>query len=720
MNPNFLVDFFTNTTMGLLDKLKDSSALFDATGSSYLTFTRHTGLEVVTVTGRTVKITEIATKSSHTLDVDLEFDPTALSVNGNESLLCLYNETSCHVLTLNEPGSTVNYTTVFKLLINFKPEERIIETHFHNVSKFQSELVLLTNYRLIAYDLNSSTTEPSQIYNFGSSNPNNTFDTDFLLVDPVSFTFGSGSVVGDLTLFLLTSDFSIYVIYPFLPRRLSVSKQWLENLFDYTSLLSNLRYGSQIESLDAQYIKALRLAALLKQSSGEVDTQIELPREYQRSKISGPLPISSFLEELYYQSALKLFPLAHGLLAVVLDHGVVILDYEDGGIAIFANDTETAPGKFCVLDAVIFAEKGHSICTGILSPDSTGLLLTTSEPGLAYVNFAKWLKPLNEGIAKGDVSEFNSSRTASPLPTTVTPLGAISHQSPKSLSVMARDDDDVPFSSLNNLVWLVWDTTQCYAVAPGATGLSVHELYEKEEKSDDLEPVPTEVKEYNVQLKGRYSDEVGRQLARTEKLVIDIQNKLAGFSGHGLNPDSVQDLELVKDAEIVTSTGVISLFGDLMCLSRRLTQQKAELKNQVSTLQSVQLSLEGKTAKQAEQVSRLNGIVATQDKLEARLSAIADKCSQIVGNRNTSKDLSRDEVARVKYLNSVRGFVLKKQKELDLVSEKIKNVGTDSDLVVVPKDQEATLNALRAFKKNLEARDRVTRSLVKEFSKCRI
>ncbi|OWB72308.1 hypothetical protein B5S31_g2015 [[Candida] boidinii] len=250
------------------------------TSNDYVTITRSNGSESITISDREISVIDIGEelngKTIIKLDLKLTFDPKSLVFNKTEDLLVIYDDLNINILGLNFTNNKIekNSVKLFNLNSNLLKDEKIIQVIWNNISKSCSELLILTKYSIKVFDVLESFVAPIKLFHLNGLDPpaeettpisseagneaeleeepiddiplNETTVLDFneveaLIQDPVSICFGSSlddkcNPKGDLTLFLLTSDSSIYKIFPFLPSTLSVTHKWTNTLFDYTSI----------------------------------------------------------------------------------------------------------------------------------------------------------------------------------------------------------------------------------------------------------------------------------------------------------------------------------------------------------------------------------------------------------------------------------------------------------------------------------------------------
>ncbi|QPG75130.1 hypothetical protein FOA43_002473 [Brettanomyces nanus] len=732
-----------------------------ATDKPYLTFTLRNGTEIYTVEQRHIKVTRLnkASQSTRKLDLLLEFDPESLCVNRNEQLMCLYDRKHCHVISLNGPNSSICFTTVYKLKLDLKSEESVVQAVFNNVSKYQSELVLLTSTKLVCYDINESLDKPVQalpfsesgfgsgsgsVDDFNNSFVYNSFSSQEMLLDPVSVCFASDDIsnneasvspISDLTLCILTSDFSIYRIFPFFPRHLSVSKIWLSSLFDTTSVLF-----SSLKSIESQtkFMGTMKLAARLSKTSGDIYVKDLLPKSLSCGKLLGPLPISPFFDDLYSMNALRLISLPYGVICVVADRAVVALVYEHTGTAIFADERIECEDKFTLVDSVQF-DGNHTICSGFaIPPNGYSLGLVTSEPKLVLVDYSTWMKPLRKAIESGDIKLFASKfASMEMLPTEVKSLGNIGI--PGLFTEKRQRRNNVLTCSLNNRIWLAWNEISTFALAlsdQSGINMSIIPLVDESDDESCIKSLSrgfatfadTTEKEYYPKISGSFMSEVEPQLTITRQKIIELKRRLSQEeSSRLLDMESVEDLSVLERVGQTVSMGVISIFGDIATISRRLIQEKSELKNQISTLDEVRRKEKKMIPRFETQMDRIEKAEAKQQKLRQRIDRLYEQCQNIVAEKSQIKeqDLSREEVAYVEFLNSIRQFVTERQEEYKKTANFVRMVKESDSKPIIEKRlqlerDESVKNLIRTLEKKLQSRDKLVDMLSDELSKVKV
>ncbi|ODV83427.1 hypothetical protein CANARDRAFT_203277 [[Candida] arabinofermentans NRRL YB-2248] len=722
------------------------------TQDEYITTTRNNGLELITVANRQVKITNLSTGFSHILQFSLSFDPIALAMNKSEQLLCLYNESNCCLVSLNIVGSRIHFTTFYSISLALDESEKVIQVLFNNISKFQAEIVVLTTHAIKCYDINSSIDTPCQVYKFQSEQKID-LSSDFnCVVDPVSISFGSCTSddslnpKGDITLFVLTSDTSLYKIYPFLPNELSCSDAWKTSLFDYTTLKLSGVSLNDAQTVDDKFfgqIQMLKFASAISKSNGNTSIAEILPSNLRKGKIMGPFNISLFPDELYAQDALKLVPLQNDLLCILLNQALVVLFDDQEDLMLFDDDEFDLPETEVTVVECILLQDDIRLTDAIVQPGSAStLLLTTSTPELLRIDFRPWCSILSSCLEKNDLTEF-TSLLQDPLPTRLTNFGSFSLPSVPSASkpsqiglgaVYDSENYQVPLSSNQYKIWLAWDDFKTFAVVLNEGNLDVHDITVEPTVEEDIEHESfsisnkvdaDEFEPYTPLLVGTYSAEVMQEMDSTKTLIAKMQTQLLKLGSNGVIEEGVEDLNKLSSASEYLTTCLISTFKNLASLNKRLLMDKAELMNQINTLN--QISIKKKSALEKSELTheRINNIKAKQIELSDKLSSVFSAVREVSDNQSKPVDveLSKEEVGLSNELKKLQSLTLDKETQIENVSTLLQNL-KKADIKEVAANaaaiQQSDKSTLETLEKKLSVRGQILDQLRDEIDSLKI
>jgi hypothetical protein len=705
----------------------------------YRTLTRKNGSEIITCLDNRIILTNLNANlndESATIELvtDIPFEPIEMIMNKCEQLVCIYDQEHIWAFSLNNEGSNINFSVTYKLDISLAKNEKVLQTIFNNVSRYQSELVVLTTNEIRAYSLNVSLDVPLLRYDFKkeyeSNSITNNFDFDFdsSIVDPVSICFASANFQSnsksnihnnpqdDITLFLLTSDASIYKIYPFFPYELSVSKEWLTDLFDSTTLLFK---SSDDDSEQVKLLSSVKISAILSQSKNPQNINIkkELPSIYQNGKITGPLIIDTFSEDLYAFNAIKLLSLPNDIVAIVFDHAIVLFNRNSSYRMIFQNQDFTPDDNLLSLDTIIFDTKQGSVLTAFPHPvTQTSIFVITSNDSLIQIDFSKWMDVLSNGIDTGDLSEFSKLCQSEKLPTEVFALLKMHLPDEK------ENDSDVVYKTHENNVFFAWNTREVYAMVLKSgdpdilSTILVRSAVDNDEDfdtdsndSNDTSSAKTEA-QYELLLVGEYKNEVFPQVKLALSKISEINNAMVKFPTTVLNEEktTTTDLKTVHSLTELASSGQLILFRVLSLLSRRLKMMTMEYHNQINTYHCVMLKKEKIISDFFKLKTAFFEASKRQEKIMTKMSKIMADTELLESKSNTkSISISYQENAYFKELARIRDFVVRKETELEQLNNLVNNVKS-LELSFLLKNKEEVLKdfssrkSLESLKQNLE------------------
>lgn len=722
------------------------------TTSSYRTITRKNGSEIITVSDGKIKVTSLTANSKEGCSTselvgDLPFEPSEILMNQSEELLCLYDESNIWAISLNKEGSNINFTTVYKLGLELNKGERVLQVIFNNRSKFQAELVVLSTNEISTYNINRSLNEPVQRYDFKEEYKNNSkagcFDYDCSIVDAVSICFASScsnspfstdstnSPQNDLTLLLLSSDASVYKIHPFFPYELSVSKEWLTDLFDYSTLLFE---SADSELKQAALLSSVKISAKLCEAVNPKSIIIkdELPPAYRKGKITGPLSFDCFSEELYAFNATKLLALPNDVLVVVFDHAVVVVSRSSTSGMIFEGQQTEPNDSLLQLDSFIFDADRAPVCTVALHPTTGDSIFITFANGvLLQVDFKQWMAALATGLETGDLTEFTEMCYGEKLPTEVLNLGRMNLPKEKSA------DCEVPLRSHENNIWFAWNTRNVFSVCTNADNkdaLSItvtDTIHDKEQDEQQELEFGLGTKEedqaatgYTSLLVGEYGKEVLPQLKLSLSKIAEINDAMIKFPTTVLNETktTAEDLKKVHTLTELVSSGQLLLFKVLSILSERLEMLSREYHHQISTYHTVILKKERILENFFKLKAAFNQARERQDLLIAKLGKVVTDTELLEARGGmTGLGLSCQEAAYFKELARMRDYVVRKEAELKELQELLENV-SNAEMGILRKNKEELCRdfrhqkSLEGLKQSLESQTVFIQHLVDRFA----
>lgn len=673
----------------------------------YITATRKNGLEIITIVNKTIKITNMEEPFTYDLSTSLSFDPTRIVLNECEELMCLYNESLCEIVCLKPVGTKVTVTSVIKVDIDLTKNERIIEIIFNNISKFQSEIVVLTDKKIDCYDINESTSQPVQSYPFTDDSKNSAFinnDFDSSIIDPVSITFEKSSESkGDLTLLLLTADASLYCVYPFFPNQMSVSKAWLESLANYHSLLFKM---SETVQLQTNLARSFKVSAFLQQTNGEFYIKSTLPEKYRKGKITGPLAIRPFPDELYGFDAVKILALKSEVLAIVFNHCVTTITFEHSGVMVFEGQ-KYEPNEFdqlLMIEAQVLDEKYGEIITSESHFSEVSLLLTCKTNdiySLIQIDYSKWINKLGFEGEPDDIDEFGAMAEKGTLPTSVMILGNIYTSAT---------------NNINHQLWFVWDSKSSYAITIDPKDIKSCILISLNDAEDDnfqlieANKDATQIKKYISYIRGNAIDTFLPAIQEMKQVLSDIKTRMSNVSPASLdiNTATAQDLKLVMEGAELTNKAQITLFNTLSVISTRLHDMWLEYQQQINTLFKIRSKKKLMLQAIIHSKTRYIKLLQTQKELQERIG-------KINGNVGKASHYSRGGILAISYqerqyfneLKVIDEFVNKKLAEVENVKDLLKQV-EEAELSAVMKsntdffDDFQNRKIINLFKQNLE------------------
>lgn len=667
----------------------------------YRTITRANGAEIITVSDRTIKVTKLgvpATDPNSTVELatKLTFDPKEILMNQCEQLLCVYDEENCWMITLNKEGSTILFTTHYALDLKLAKDEKLIQVIFNNVSKYQSEVVALTTKEIRSYDT-FAPTMPLQRYDFKQEYENNTsknaFDFESSIVDPVSICFASHSInasfldevtpnspQNDLTLFLLTSDSSVYKIFPFFPQRLSVNMEWVSDLFDSTSLSFR---SLNMEAEQATLLPAVKVSAMLEKAVSPESILIrkELPTTYQRGKLTGPLTIESFPEELYAFDAIKLLAMPNDLLIIVFNHAIVAFHRSSQFQMIFEHQNVEPNDTFLLMDTSIFSPGSGSICTAMIHPVTADSIIVTASNGtVLQVDFSQWMENLTMGLQTGDLTVFTEQCQSEQLPTVVVKLGTLAL--PEENSVIA----DVTLRSYENLIWSVWNTREVYTMFKKAGNPEKLEVSLISASANDEEE-NGEVEDGNVNeaasekyqslLTSDYQKHFLPQIEQSLAKINEVVKRMNETPTRLLDENNTTsaDLKAVYDMTELATTGQLILFKVLAEISKRLKMTTMEFHQQLAAYNSAIMKKETIFKNFLKLKGAFLDASERQRKLVVRMTKMMHDTEILEAKENkTAVCISYQENAYFKELARMKDYVLRKESESEELNKLLSDV----------------------------------------------
>lgn len=736
----------TQFKKSILNHTKDFTAV-----GNYRTVTRKNGSEIITVADGKISLTRLNSElSKREIANDIPFQPIEILLNECEQLLCLYDAKNVWLFSLNKEGSDINFTVTYKVKLCLDKDENVLQVIFNNVSKFQSEIVILTTREIKSYNINMSLHSPVQRYDFQKecekNTSSNSYDLMDTIIDPVSICFASctpnsafefenttttstENPQNDLTLFLLTSDASVYKIFPFFPYELSVSNAWLNNLFDSTSLTYNSLNDTSEQLQMMPTVKATALLAKVSNPSSIIihDT---LPTVYRKGKIAGPLSMESFPEELYAFEAIKLVSLPNDLLVIAFNHTVIVFHRNHNGTMLFENQTTEANDVFLLLDTIIFSPDKGDICTLTVHPVTCdSVFITASNGSLIHIDFSQWFEILSIGLTSGDLSEFNKLCQNERLPTEVFLLGKLKLTEEKPIM-----KTEVALRSHENNIWFAWNARDVYAmiIKEGSSDIlsiflistSTDSQPQENNASDIEETVEKDENKYKSLLTGEFEKDILPTINTALGKITDINNMMKNFPTIILNEDkaTTKELKAVYDLSEYVTSGQLILFRVLTILSERLRAMTEEYHNQLNTYHKITLRKQDIIAKFFRLKGAYEDAIERQTKLNAKMLLLMDDVEKLECKNNMKNiSISSQENAYFKELAKIRDFTLKKETELENINQLLDTV-KKAEKSVLLENKDAVLKnfhnrrALESFKVQLENQNTFINYLVERLA----
>ena len=716
----------------------------------YRTITRKNGSEIITVSNGEITLTKLNTDNNSQIKIveGLPFEPIEILMNECEQLLCVYDQTNCWLFSLNKEGTSINFTVTYKVKINLAKDEKVLQVVFNNVSKYQSEIVVLTTTEIRAYNTNMSLKSPVIRYNFKKeyekSISSNTYDFSDPIIDPVSISFAScppnsafdfeeaeyfsgNTPQNALTLFLLTSDASVYQIFPFFPYELSITKDWVEALFD----LISLRFNSTSDIEQFEMMASVKVSALLSKAPtpGSIEIGNVLPSIYRKGKITGPLSMESFPEDLYAFEAIKLLCLPNDLLIIVFNHAVVVFNRNSKAKMIFEDQKIETADNILLLDSIIFHKNDGDVTTAVVHPVTRdSIFIIISNGSLIQVDFSKWIEPLTTGLNTGDLSEFNKMCQSGSLPTEIITLGKM--HLPKEKPVTG----ELTLRTHENNIWFSWNTRDVYAMVIKANTSDVLSMFlvstskTSTEETDGFgdkenEKINSNGKEkrgYKSLLGGDYEEEIMPHIKASLAKITEIKGVMQKFPATILNEQNTtaSELKTVHELSELATSGQLIFFRTLSMISDRLRLMTNEYHNQINTYHQIFLQKEAAIGHFFKLKGAYLDVVDRQKKLNARMVNVMSNVEKLESTNNMkSVSISYQENAYFKELARIRDFTVKKESELGEVQNLLINI-KNAERSVLTENKEVLLKdfeskrSLEKLKQQLETQDKFVEYLV--------
>ncbi|TID23843.1 hypothetical protein CANINC_003135 [Pichia inconspicua] len=653
----------------------------------FRTLTRKHGSEIITVSDGKIILTVLGlpegdNRSTIELASDLTFDPIEIVMNESEQLLCVYDNKNIWVYTLNEEGSLIDHTIKYKINLFLESDDHILQVIFNNVSKYQSEIVALTTKKIMAYDINQSSLH--RVIPFSMATIFDAFDCQ--VIDPVSICFASAYTEGtknnpqnDLTLLLLTSDASLYKIYPFFPNELCVSRQWLTDLFDSTTMVFNSIEDEQIQT---EFMDSLEITALLYKAEDPQSIRVKslIPRNLREAKIAGPICIEIFPDELYSYNATKILPFPNDIIAVVFDQAIVLFSRAVSLKMICSKKIETDESIQLLETIFINSEQGSILTANIHPVTFDSLFVLASNGAILQLDFSLWMSSLTKGLETGDLSEFIELCQNERLPTDVINLGKtnIIEEKKSLVSYHVR--------SRENNLFFAWSTTDVYCmyakqgkndvVTVVQVSSTTDTGVDEDDKTQDTKD-SSDTRKYRSLLVGTFDVEVLPQLQKSLAKIAELNQLVRKLPTTIIDEKkaTVDDLKLTHQLVDLISTGQLILYKTVTLLSNRLKMMVLEYQNQINTYHQVLLKKDRILKNFLKLKATYSKICDKQDQLLVRL-ANAVKNTEILESKSNSKSLSisYQENAYFKELARMKDFVLRQESELQSLTDLLNDV----------------------------------------------
>lgn len=716
-------------SVALESLIRSNSGNF-APRESFLSLTRNNGQEIITVVGRTITITNLLGAQDGTcikLDKEVPFEPLAMVMNKCEECLCLYNNREIAITFLKPIGSKITTNTFTKIPM----AEDVIQVIFNNVSKFQTEIVILTKKSIQTVDINHSSLSPVLTYPLVSGSK---FNSSFYsaeaatnIVDPVSICFQpSGDSKADLTLMLLTADSSLYTIYPFFPNELSVSPEWMTQFATYNSLLVQSTENPESYS---KYTTGAKIASLLMQNQESCIISKILPERYLKGKISGPLAITPFPDELYGFDARKLVPLKDDIVCMILDGCIVALNYHSSDQMVFQGQSFESEDKFLLIDAqIVDSNKFGKLVDAVSHPVSKDSLFVTTSGAAGHkvleADYSAWLSLLT-----ADKEEEFIAAVKKGIPTTLLHLEDISIPCNKTevgnsskvalLGQLSEKQAEPTFTlaerSCNKLTF-VWNSRSVYLVTLNTkAGINVSIISALDNANeDDKSNEPLEGDE-DVRASTTYKSKLSAdvlvpEIKSAKSTLSELVSSLNAVKPRILNIDkaNVEDLQAVLEVADLTTKGQLVLFKTLSILSERLRQMSLEYHQQIHTIHTLRMKKKEALETCKENKQRFESLLEKQKDLKDKYGKLNGSVNNLYNNiRCEYLSISKEERVYFSELQKIDLLVKEKTKQEDEIRQLLRKVD-NAELSSIAKisaniteDPQSVLK-LGLYKKNLQ------------------
>lgn len=709
--------------MAFKDLIKNHSKAFYHL-KPYKTVTRKNGSEIITVCDGKILITMLGSSPESTIELasELPFEPIEVVMNESEQLLCVYDNKNVWVYTLNEEGSFIDHTIKYKIDCLLDNDDNILQVIFNNISKYQSEIVVLTTKKIVAYDINQSFMH--RVIPFCMAKIFDALDSQ--VIDPVSICFASAytnplygntnnNPQNDLTLFLLTSDASLYKIYPFFPNELCVSRQWLTDLFDSTTMVFN---SIDDEQAQTEYMASLEITALLCKAEDPESIQVSnlIPKALRKAKLSGPICIEVFPDELYSYNAIKLLSLPNDIIAIVFDEAVALFSRSVCFKMIYSKKIETDE-SLQLLDTVFINPEQGSILTATLHPvTSDSIFLSASNGTILQLDFSSWTSSLTKGLETGDLSEFVDLCENEGLPTSVVNLGkTIVKDEQKSLI-------SYPVRSHENNIFFAWSATDVYSMFPKqgsedvVSVVQVSSNINRNVQTEDVNEKKIDIADenkYHSLLVGTFDVEVLPQLQKSVAKIAELNQAVRKLPTTIIDEKkaSIDDLKMTHQLVDLVSAGQLILFKTVTLLSNRLKMMVLEYQNQINSYHQVILKKDKIIKNFLKLKAAYAKITDKQDQLLVRLAS-AVKNTEILESKTNSKSvsISYQEHSYFRELARMKDFVLRQEAELQRLKNLLDDVKNAEVSIIKSKRAEAlnsfgSKKTITSLKRQLEEQE---------------
>ncbi|ODQ64867.1 hypothetical protein NADFUDRAFT_46706 [Nadsonia fulvescens var. elongata DSM 6958] len=413
--------------------------------------------EVFITDGNSVRWAEIGTDgqtsmtSYKLLDLSsVNFIIEALEINQTGTKLAIIGSAEIAVCVLpshnnissSKSSIAVKSHKVGAHLLSETSTTRLLKVIWNPTGRYDSNLITLMSDAVIrSFDLCINYEQPEFSYDLSTlgcngSNVGASFSTN-TIIDPVSITFGASSdIMGLITLYVLSSDGDIYSLCPWMPSQAVLSRESIEQMFDFAvsmeqearqSNISNnnnpqrRRYLRQLDWVSRLWNQIpLAIAetrfSLINSSVVEELLIVKKPALFSNIAPAGPYTVSPFPDVLYEGEAVDfssvdigamsglIVAYSNGLIATLLSDNSTITYFADDA-NIDRNTDEVSPETLSLVESIQLPLQ-HSLI--YQNPQVPFSFFVVTETTIFKVDYAAWAVPFSDAVNQGDIEMVES------------------------------------------------------------------------------------------------------------------------------------------------------------------------------------------------------------------------------------------------------------------------------------------------------------------------